>query len=84
MRAHFINVGQADSTLLEFPCGAILVDTGAELNDDFDGVAALQAYLEAFFANRTDLKGRLTGSSSPTRTSTTPAASTWCSSGFRL
>ena len=61
MRAHFINVGQGDSTLLEFPCGAILVDTGGELNDEYDGVAALQTYLEAFFANRTDLKGRLTG-----------------------
>ena len=24
MRAHFINVGQGDSTLLEFPCGARL------------------------------------------------------------
>jgi beta-lactamase superfamily II metal-dependent hydrolase len=61
MRAHFIDVGQGDATLLEFPCGAILVDTGTEVNEDFDGVAALQAYLEAFFANRTDLHGRLTG-----------------------
>ena len=26
MRAHFINVGLADTTLLEFPCGAILID----------------------------------------------------------
>ena len=29
MIAHFINVGQADATLLEFPCGAILIDAGA-------------------------------------------------------
>ena len=25
MRAHFINVGQGDAVLLEFPCGAVLV-----------------------------------------------------------
>ena len=29
MSAHFINVGQADATLLEFQCGAILIDAGA-------------------------------------------------------
>ena len=30
MRAHYINVGQADATLLEFPYGAILIDAGAQ------------------------------------------------------
>jgi competence protein ComEC len=55
MRAHFIDVGQGDATLLEFPCGAALIDTGGELNDAFDGVAALEAYLDAFFARRADL-----------------------------
>lgn len=30
MVAHFIDVGQADATLLEFPCGAVLIDAGAE------------------------------------------------------
>jgi len=30
MYAHFINVGQADATLLEFPCGAVLVDAGSQ------------------------------------------------------
>ncbi len=29
MRAHFIDVGQGDATLLDFPCAAVLVDAGA-------------------------------------------------------
>jgi hypothetical protein len=29
MTAHFINIGQGESVLLEFPCGAMLVDAGA-------------------------------------------------------
>gem|GEM_PF-6248945 len=29
---HFIDVGQADAILLEFPCAAMLVDLGAEKN----------------------------------------------------
>lgn len=55
MRAHFIDVGQGDATLLEFPCGAVLVDTGGEQNGGFDSVAALSDYLDAFFDRRTDL-----------------------------
>ncbi len=55
MRVHFLNVGQGASTLIEFPCGVMLVDTGGELDKDFDSNAALQAYLDAFFARRTDL-----------------------------
>jgi beta-lactamase superfamily II metal-dependent hydrolase len=30
MRLHVIDVGQGDATLVEFPCAAILVDTGGE------------------------------------------------------
>jgi competence protein ComEC len=59
MRAHFIDVGQGDATLLEFPCAAALIDTGGELNDGFDGVAALREYLDAFFARRADLERTL-------------------------
>lgn len=55
MVLHFIDIGQGDATLLEFPCGAALIDTGGEKNELFDGEAALIAYLDAFFARRTDL-----------------------------
>jgi len=55
MTLHVLDVGQGSATLLEFPCGAALVDTGGELNDSFDAVAALRAQLDAFFARRTDL-----------------------------
>jgi len=30
MTAHYINVGQANATLLVFPCGTMLIDAGAE------------------------------------------------------
>ena len=30
MRAHFIDIGQGSATLLEFPCAAVLVDTGRD------------------------------------------------------
>lgn len=55
MVVHVINVGQGNAILLEFPCGAVLVDTGGEKNDQWDGVAHLTAYLDKFFARRTDL-----------------------------
>lgn len=56
LRVHFIDVDQGAATLLEFPCGAILIDAGGR------GSAAnahLIEYLDAFFARRTDLGGRL-------------------------
>jgi competence protein ComEC len=55
MRAHFIDVGQGDAILLEFPCAAMLVDLGAEMNDQHDGVRKLNDYLTAFFQRRSDL-----------------------------
>lgn len=59
MKAHFINVGQGDAVLLEFPCGAVLVDAGGEKGGGFDSNKALDNYLGAFFARRKDLKNTL-------------------------
>ena len=55
MRVHLVDVGQGAATLFEFPCGAVLVDTGGETNDRFDGQAKLDAYLDKFFDGRPDL-----------------------------
>jgi len=55
MRVHFVDVGQGDATLFEFPCGAILADTGGESVAGFSSTDRLAAYLDAFFARRTDL-----------------------------
>ncbi len=56
MIAHFINVDQADATLLEFPCGAILIDAGAKGPKQ---ATDLIAYLSTFFARRVDLNTTL-------------------------
>ena len=56
MALHFIDVGQAHSTLVEFPCGAMLVDAGSQDDQHAD---ALTGYLEAFFARRSDLNRTL-------------------------
>ena len=55
MVAHFIDVGQGDATLLEFKCGAILIDTGGETTDEVVGRDRLVSYLDEFFTRRTDL-----------------------------
>lgn len=54
-KVHFINVGQADSILVELPKAALLVDAGGE--DTVDGRDAdhLVGYLNQFFGRRTDL-----------------------------
>ncbi|HEY4055444.1 MAG TPA: MBL fold metallo-hydrolase [Kofleriaceae bacterium] len=59
MRVHLIDVGQGASTLVEFSCGAILIDTGGEQNTEFDSTDALTEYLDAFFASRPDLNKTL-------------------------
>lgn len=51
-RVHFINVGAGDSILMEFSCGAILVDTGKD-------PAQMLNYLAEFFAGRPDLNNTL-------------------------
>jgi competence protein ComEC len=53
MKTHYINVGQGDATLLEFPCGVILIDTGAQDDRLADN---LINYLEDFFKKRDDLQ----------------------------
>ncbi len=55
MRAHFIDVGEGSAVLLEFSCGAALIDTGGERTVDFDSTKALHTYLEDFFGRRDDL-----------------------------
>jgi glyoxylase-like metal-dependent hydrolase (beta-lactamase superfamily II) len=52
MTAHFINIGQGESVLLEFLCGAMLIDAGAQ---DAAARTRLVAYLNKFFTRRTDL-----------------------------
>lgn len=54
-RVHFINVGQADSILVELPRAALLIDAGGE--DTVDGRDAdhLIGYLNQFFRRRPDL-----------------------------
>ena len=69
MRLHFIDVGQGDATLVEFPCAAILIDAGGEIwrsRDEiqppkYDGRQALVDYLTDFFedSNRAHLGGQL-------------------------
>jgi len=56
MRTHFINVGQGNATLLEFSCGAVLLDAGAEGPYT---QAGLTRYLKRFFERRTDLNSTL-------------------------
>ena len=54
-RVHIINVGQGSATLLEFPCGVMLIDTGGEENTEFKSTEILMNYLDEFFQRRTDL-----------------------------
>ena len=46
MTLHAIDFGQGTAILLEFPCAAVLVDTGGEQNEQFDSVPVLTEYLD--------------------------------------
>src|SRR5207247_7826197 len=59
--AHYINVGQAASSLIEFKSGAILIDAGGEETDDNVYGDHLVAYLNKFFERRSDLHKTLDG-----------------------
>jgi beta-lactamase superfamily II metal-dependent hydrolase len=61
MRVHFIDVGQGAPTLFELLCDAVLVGTGGEDNADCHSTDALAAYLNAFFADHTQLHHELAG-----------------------
>lgn len=56
MAVHYIDVDQGAAALLEFTCGAVMIDAGGR------GPAATQhllAYLHGFFARRPDLHNRI-------------------------
>ncbi len=66
MRVHLIDVGQGAATLVEFPCAAILIDTGGErfpsdlsLPAQYNSTTRLMSYLNKFFSGRPDLHNRL-------------------------
>lgn len=53
---HFISVGQGDATLIEFPCGVILIDAGTGFPSDKE---ALTDYLDSFFSSRPHLESNV-------------------------
>ncbi len=55
-KAHFINVGQGDATLLEFSKGAVMIDVGGELKSINTSRTSFNEYLSKFYTRRTDLK----------------------------
>lgn len=59
MKAHFINVGQAESILLEFKTAAVLIDAGGEDTGNNRDRDRLIGYLNRFFDRRTDLNRTL-------------------------
>ncbi len=59
MRVHLIDIGQGAATLVEFSCGAILIDTGGEQHKRYDSTEHLVDYLRTFFKTRPDLDNTL-------------------------
>jgi len=55
MVVHFIDVGQGDAALLEFPCGVVLIDAGGDAKNG----RKLVAYLAKFFSDRPNLNKTL-------------------------
>src|ERR1041385_9446692 len=59
MKIHVIDVGQADSSLLEFKKAAVLIDAGGESTGDDRDKEHLLSVLNDFFKRRTDLSKTL-------------------------
>jgi len=59
MTAHFIDVGQGAATILEFSCGAVLIDSGGEQrNGVFEGREKFEDYVRKFFTDRPQFEGK--------------------------
>ena len=56
MKAHFIDAGQANATLLEFKCGVVLIDAGAQDDEHVDG---LVDFITSVFDARPELHSTL-------------------------
>lgn len=56
MAVHYIDVDQGAAALVEFPCGAVLIDAGGRGDTASDH---LISYLQTFFARRIDLGRRI-------------------------
>lgn len=56
MKVHVINVGQAESVLLEFKTAAVLIDAGGEDTATDDDLGHLTDYLDRFFADHPGLR----------------------------
>ena len=56
MKAHFIDVGQANRALLEFKCGVVLIDAGAQDDEHVDG---LLDFITSVFDARPELLSTL-------------------------
>jgi competence protein ComEC len=52
MAVHMVDVGQGDSILVEFNCGAALIDTGVEWSSGSNSKQRLTQYLDMFFNER--------------------------------
>ena len=59
LKVHFIDIGQADATLFEFKCGAVLIDAGAQVSSTTKSSEKLMRYLQDFFDRRQDLNSTL-------------------------
>jgi competence protein ComEC len=61
MTAHYIDIGQGDATLLEFDCGVVMIDVGAQGRREAAeySAARLMNYLDDFFASRSHLNNTI-------------------------